>query len=55
MKAPNYVAVLAILNAMLNRVATSLPQIEEATRGLLRDQVDPSLAVSFNGSNEPNL
>jgi hypothetical protein len=34
MKSPNYVAVLAILNAMLRRVSESLPQIEQATREL---------------------
>ncbi len=34
MKSPNYVAVLAILNAMLIRVSASLPQIQEASRQL---------------------
>jgi hypothetical protein len=34
MKSQNYVSVLAILNAMLTRVCSSLPQIEQATRGL---------------------
>jgi hypothetical protein len=34
MKSPNYVAVLAILSAMLRRVSESLPQIEQATREL---------------------
>jgi hypothetical protein len=34
MKSANYVAVLAILNAMLHRVSESLPVIDEATREL---------------------
>jgi hypothetical protein len=34
MKSQNYVSVLAILNAMVTRVSASLPQIEQATRGL---------------------
>lgn len=34
MKSTNYVAVLAILNAMLRRVSESLPQIQQASRGL---------------------
>jgi hypothetical protein len=34
MKSPNYVAVLAILNAMLHRVSESLPLIDQATREL---------------------
>jgi hypothetical protein len=34
MKSPNYVAVLAILNAMLRRVSESLPQIQQASREL---------------------
>jgi hypothetical protein len=33
MKSEKYVTVLAILNAMAARVASSLPQIEQATRG----------------------
>jgi hypothetical protein len=37
MKSENYVTVLAILNAMATRIANSLPQIEEATRGLQHD------------------
>jgi hypothetical protein len=35
MKAPNYVAVLAILNAILHRVSESLPLIDQATRELV--------------------
>ena len=31
---PNYIAVFAILNAILERVSNSLPQIKEATRML---------------------
>ena len=31
MKSPNYVAVLAILNAILHRVSESLPLIDQAT------------------------
>jgi hypothetical protein len=34
MKSPNYVAVLAILNAILHRVSESLPLIDQATREL---------------------
>ncbi len=34
MKSPNYVAVLAILSAMLRRVSESLPLIDQATREL---------------------
>jgi hypothetical protein len=34
MKAANYVAVLAILNAILHRVSESLPLIDQATREL---------------------
>ena len=34
MKSPNYVAVLALLNAMLHRVSESMPQIDQATREL---------------------
>ena len=34
---PNYIAVFAILNAILERVSNSLPQIKEATRMLPND------------------
>jgi hypothetical protein len=34
MKSPNYVAVLAILSAMLRRISESLPLIDQATRDL---------------------
>jgi hypothetical protein len=34
MKSPDYIAVLAILNAMSRRVSESLPQIEKSTREL---------------------
>ena len=34
MKSPNYVAVLAILNAILHRVSESMPLIDQATREL---------------------
>ena len=34
MESPNYVAVLAILNAILQRVSESLPVIDQATREL---------------------
>ena len=34
MKSPDYIAVLAILNAMLRRLSESLPQIEKSTREL---------------------
>jgi hypothetical protein len=34
MKSPNYVAVLALLNAMLRRVSESMSQIDQATREL---------------------
>jgi hypothetical protein len=54
MKSPNYVAVLAILNAMLRHVTVSLPQLEEATRGLLHEF--PSIPdVSVNGTGKVNL
>lgn len=38
---PNYIAVFAILNAILERVSNSLPQIKEATR-MLPDDAAPS-------------
>jgi hypothetical protein len=34
MKSPNYVAVLALLNAMLRQVSESMSQIDQATREL---------------------
>jgi hypothetical protein len=34
MKAPKYVTVLTILNAMLRRISQSMPQIEQASRQL---------------------
>ena len=34
MKSPNYVAVLAILNAILHRVSESMTLIDQATREL---------------------
>jgi len=34
MKSPNYVAVLAILNAILHRVSESMTVIDQATRQL---------------------
>jgi hypothetical protein len=34
MKSPNYVAVLAILNAILDRVSESMTVIDQATREL---------------------
>jgi len=49
MTSPNYVAVLAILNAMLRRVSTSLPQIKDATRGLLQDEIQPVAGMSATG------
>jgi len=49
MTSPNYVAVLAILNAMLRRVSTSLPEIKHATRGLLRDEIEPVGGMSATG------
>jgi hypothetical protein len=33
----NYIAVMGILNAMLERISQSLPQIKEATRMLPED------------------
>jgi hypothetical protein len=49
MKSPNYVAVLALLNAMLRRVSESLPQIEQATENwgtvrFLRGRAEMKLA-----------
>ncbi|HXV80025.1 MAG TPA: hypothetical protein VEG60_09115 [Candidatus Binatia bacterium] len=39
MKSPNYVAVLALLNAMLRRVSESMPQIDQATRELGHNEI----------------
>ena len=39
---PNYIAVFAILNAILERVSNSLPQIKEATRMLPDDAALPN-------------
>jgi hypothetical protein len=39
MKAPKYVTVLTILNAMLRRISQSMPQIEQATRELGQSQI----------------
>ena len=49
MKSPNYVAVLAILNAMLRRFSDSLPQLEHATRNLLHE-FPPIPGAGANGS-----
>lgn len=43
MKSPNYVAVLAILNAMLRRLSESIPQIDQATRELGQSKI-PAMA-----------
>lgn len=43
MKSPNYIAVLALLNAMLQRVSESMPQIDQATRELGHSQA-PGMA-----------
>jgi hypothetical protein len=55
MKSQKYVTVLALLNAMLTRISTSLPQIEEATRGLYSIEVPPALRVGANTSSNPNV
>jgi hypothetical protein len=48
MKSSNFVVILAILNAMLRRFADSLPELEQATRGLAHEF--PSIpTVSDNG------
>jgi hypothetical protein len=39
MKTLNYIAVLAILNAMLRRVSESMPQIAQATRELGHSEI----------------
>lgn len=39
MNAPNYVAVLAILNAMVRRVSAALPKIKEATGGFPAEEM----------------
>jgi hypothetical protein len=39
MKAPKYVTVLTILNAMLRHISQSMPQIEQATRELGRSEI----------------
>ena len=43
---PNYIAVFAILNAILERVSNSLPQIKEATR------MPPNDSAVLNTGNE---
>lgn len=55
MKSPNYVAVLAILNAMLSRVSASLAQIEQATRGLSGDEIPADAGVGINGSGKAHV
>jgi hypothetical protein len=45
MKSQSYLAVLAILNAMLTRVSSSLPQIEQATRGICQDDAAAGFSV----------
>ena len=46
MKPLNYVAVLALLNAMLRRLAESLPQIDQATRGLGQSEIPAATRAS---------
>ena len=46
MKAPQYVTVLTILNAMLRQISQSMPQIEQATRELTGSR----MAANANGS-----
>ena len=46
MKSPNYVVVLAILNAMLHRVSESLPQIDQATRELGHGKIPVKVRVT---------
>lgn len=49
MELPKLVAVLALINAILHRVSTSLPQIHEATRGLLHEKNSHPGGVRANG------
>lgn len=51
MKSQSCVTILAILNAMIARVATSFSQIDDATRGLWPEQASASAgAGGINGS-----
>jgi hypothetical protein len=54
MKSPDPVAVLTILNALLRNVTTSLPQIREATRGLLQEDSTTAAAPGANGLAKTN-
>jgi hypothetical protein len=47
MKAPKYVTVLTLLNAMLRSISQSMPQIEQATRGLASSRI----AINARGDN----
>jgi hypothetical protein len=55
MKSENYVTVLAILNAMTTRIATSLPQIERATRGLFQPDIQPGVAANSGTAKDANV
>ena len=46
MKTTNYVAVFAILNAMLRRVSESMPQIAQATRELGHSEIPATVHVA---------
>jgi hypothetical protein len=46
MKSPNYVAVLAILNAMLRRVSESMLQIDQATRELGHSKIPATVRAA---------
>jgi hypothetical protein len=48
MEEKRYVAVMAILNAMLARVSSSMPQIDQATRGLWPADVPADARVDGN-------
>jgi len=41
MKPQSCVNILAVLNAMIARVSSSLPEIDDATRGLFGEQATP--------------
>ena len=51
MKSQNCVTILAILNAMIARVSSSFSQIDDATRGLWREQASAVAGAGvINGS-----
>lgn len=53
MESPHYINVLAILNEMLHRLSYSLPQIQQATRGLANAEglTDSRLGEALGNAN----